>query len=57
MFGLVIYSLIRFRRKPGQIGDGIALEGNISKWWAKQTYKVAHGEGLFCHLDEGKHGK
>ena len=38
-------------------GDGIALEGNISKWWAKQTYKVAHGEGLFCHLDEGKHGR
>jgi len=38
-------------------GTGIALEGNISRWWAKQTYKVAHGEGLFKHLDEGKHGK
>ena len=38
-------------------GEGIALEGNISKWWAQQTYKVAHGEGLFCHLDEGKHGR
>jgi hypothetical protein len=25
-------------------GEGIALEGNISKWWAQQTYKVAHGE-------------
>ena len=37
-------------------GDGIALEGNISKWWAQQTYKVAHGEGLFKHIDEGKHG-
>lgn len=37
-------------------GEGIALEGNISKWWAKQTYKVAHGEGLFSHKDEGKHG-
>ena len=24
-------------------GGGIALEGNISKWWAQQTYKVAHG--------------
>ena len=36
-------------------GEGIALEGNISKWWAKQTYKVAHGEGLFSHKDEGKH--
>jgi hypothetical protein len=38
-------------------GDGIALEGNISKWWAQQTYKVAHGEGLFKHIDEGKHGQ
>ena len=38
-------------------GGGIALEGNISKWWAKQNYKVAHGEGLFNHLDEGKHGR
>jgi len=38
-------------------GEGIALEGNISKWWAQQTYKVAHGEGLFKHIDEGKHGR
>ena len=38
-------------------GNGIALEGNISKWWAQQTYKVAHGEGLFHHLDEGKYGR
>ena len=38
-------------------GGGIALEGNISKWWAQQTYKVAHGEGLFKHIDEGKYGK
>jgi hypothetical protein len=32
-------------------GDGISLEGNISKWWAQQNYKVAHGEGLFKHVD------
>ena len=38
-------------------GEGIALEGNNSKLWAKQTYKVAHGEGLFTHIDEGKHGR
>ena len=38
-------------------GDGIALEGNISKWWAQQTYKVAHGEGLFKHNDWQKYGK
>jgi mannose-6-phosphate isomerase class I len=35
----------------------LLLEGNISKWWANRTYKVAHGEGLFIHLDEGKHGR
>jgi hypothetical protein len=38
-------------------GSGISLEGNISKWWAQQTYKVAHGSGLFCHIDEGKYGR
>lgn len=37
-------------------GDGIALEGNISKWWAQQNYKVAHGEGLFKHNDWKKYG-
>jgi len=36
-------------------GEGIALEGNISKWWAQQNYKVAHGEGLFKHIDESKY--
>ncbi len=30
MLGLVVYSLIKFRRKPGQGGDGIPLEGNLS---------------------------
>ncbi len=29
MVGLVLYSLIRFRRKPGQLDDGIALEENL----------------------------
>ena len=38
-------------------GDGIALEGNISKWWAQQNYKVAHGEGLFKHVDLIKYGQ
>jgi hypothetical protein len=38
-------------------GDGIALEGNISRWWAKQNYKVAHGEGLFKHIDLIKYGR
>ena len=30
MTTLVIYSLFKFRKKEGQIGDGIALEGNLS---------------------------
>jgi hypothetical protein len=38
-------------------GDGIALEGNISRWWAQQNYKVAHGEGLFKHVDLIKYGQ
>tara|TARA_B100000073_G_C23729825_1_gene570467 strand:- start:26 stop:823 length:798 start_codon:yes stop_codon:yes gene_type:complete len=27
---MVIYSLFRFRKKEGQIGDGLAIEGNLS---------------------------
>lgn len=37
-------------------GTGIALEGNISRWWAKQTFGVAHGAGLFKHVDKRKYG-
>lgn len=37
-------------------GTGIQLEGNISKWWNRQDYKVAHGEGLFTHKDIKKYG-
>lgn len=39
------------------VGDGIALEGNISRWWVQQTnIGVAHGEGLFTHIDARKYG-
>jgi PHD/YefM family antitoxin component YafN of YafNO toxin-antitoxin module len=38
-------------------GDGIALEGNIAKWWAEQEFGVAHGEGLFKHNDWQKYGR
>jgi hypothetical protein len=38
-------------------GDGIDLEGNISKWWCQNHFKVAHGAGLFMHLDEKKYGQ
>ncbi len=34
----------------------IVSEGEIAIYWAQQTYKVAHGEGLFKHIDEGKYG-
>ncbi len=27
--GLVVYSLVRFRRRPGELGDGIFIEGNL----------------------------
>ncbi len=30
MAGLVVYSLIQFRRKPGELGDGLPIEGNLS---------------------------
>jgi len=38
-------------------GGGIDLEGKISKWWCESNYMVAHGEGLFSHRDEAKHGR
>lgn len=27
--GLLVFSLIRFRRRPGEVGDGVAIEGNL----------------------------
>jgi hypothetical protein len=38
------------------VGEGISLEGNIGKWWARQNFKVAHGSGLFSHVDKVKYG-
>jgi hypothetical protein len=38
-------------------GNGIDLEGNISKWWASQLFGVAHGDGLFKHIDLKKYGR
>jgi len=29
ILGLLIFSLVRFRRKPGELGDGLAIEGNL----------------------------
>ena len=38
-------------------GEGIDLEGKIAKWWSRQNFKVAHGEGLFTHKDLKKFGQ
>jgi hypothetical protein len=38
-------------------GGGIDLEGKIGGWWARQDFKVAHGEGLFKHEDLKKFGR
>ena len=37
--------------------EGIDLEGKIGRWWARQNFKVAHGEGLFTHRDLKKFGR
>lgn len=36
---------------------GISLEGKIGKWWAENSFGVAHGEGLFTHIDNKKYGR
>lgn len=38
-------------------GDSISFEKNIAYWWARQTFKIAQGEGLFTHKDLKKHPK
>jgi len=38
------------------VGRGIDLEENISYWWARSDFRVAQGDGIFCHLDIKKHG-
>ncbi len=51
MVTLVIYSLIKFRRKPGEVGDGIALEGNISLeiFWTAVPAIVVLFIGLYSY--------
>jgi FkbM family methyltransferase len=36
---------------------GLLLEPEIGRWWARQNFKVAWGEGLFTHNDIDKYGK
>lgn len=41
---------------PNFAGSGVDLEGKIGKWWNRQNFMVAHGEGLFTHNDLLKYG-
>ena len=38
-------------------GEGLEFEKKIAYWWARQTFKIAQGEGLFKHNDLKKHQK
>ncbi len=51
MTALVIYSLIKFRRKPGQLGDGIAVEDNLplEVFWTAVPAIVVLFVGLYSY--------
>ncbi len=51
MLGLVIYSLIKFRRRPGELGDGLALEGNLplEVFWTAVPAVVVLFVGLYSY--------
>ena len=51
MTALVIYSLIQFSRRPGETGDGIDLEGNISLeiFWTAVPAIVVLFVGLYSY--------
>ena len=51
MTALVIYSLIQFRRRPGETGDGINLEGNITLeiFWTAVPAIVVLFVGLYSY--------
>ena len=51
MTALVIYSLIQFRRRPGETGDGINLEGNIALeiFWTAVPAIVVLFVGLYSY--------
>lgn len=49
--GLIVFSLVRFRRRPGQIGDGLALEGNLplEVFWTAVPAIVVLFVGLYSY--------
>ena len=49
--GLILFSLVRFRRRPGQLGDGLALEGNLplEVFWTAVPAIVVLFVGLYSY--------
>jgi len=49
--GLVLFSLVRFRRKAGQLGDGLAIEGNLplEVFWTAVPAIVVLFVGLYSY--------
>ena len=53
--GLLVFSLIRFRRRNDQLGDGIAIEGNLPLeiFWTAVPAVVILFVGLYSYDREG----
>ena len=51
IIGLLVFSLVRFRRRPGQLGDGIAIEGNLPLeiFWTAVPAVVILFVGLYSY--------
>ncbi len=49
--GLLVFSLVRFRRRSGQLGDGIAIEGNLPLeiFWTAVPAIVVLFVGLYSY--------
>jgi len=49
--GLVLFSLVRFRRRAGQLGDGLAIEGNLplEVFWTAVPAIVVLFVGLYSY--------
>ena len=49
--GLLVFSLIRFRRRSGQLGDGVAIEGNLPLeiFWTAVPAVVVLFVGLYSY--------
>ena len=51
IIGLLVFSLVRFRRRPGQLVDGIAIEGNLPLeiFWTAVPAVVVLFVGLYSY--------